>query len=373
MTQGASSRISGSRIPGDSAAAGLLIEWQGKLGLLTLNRPQALNTLDLDAVRSLTRGLKTLATDPQIEAVLIRGTGGKAFCAGGDMRDLIAALAPGEPLSPGLKREFFTLGYRLSQMIQTYPKPFVALIDGITMGGGAGISISGRYRVASERTLFAAPEAALGFFPDVGATWFLNRCPGEMGLFLALTGRRIRAADALALGLATHYLAAAHHERLVQDLARLPHLDHGIVAALLESRHEDPGTGEIAPQRAAIDRVFSAPDLETLSRTLARETAPWAEAARAALERASPTSLAVAWRQIRGGRGLTLAQALEIEYRLAWRLVDGHDFREGVRSILVEKDNTPRWRPGRLAAIDPAAIDRLFEPFPNSEEEWSAK
>jgi enoyl-CoA hydratase len=339
----------------------ILVETRGRLGIVTLNRPKALNALSLGMIRALDRALDHFAADPAIDAVAIRGAGEKAFCAGGDVRALV--LTPAGPEKEQLARDFFAEEYRVNHKIHTYAKPFVALIDGVTMGGGVGLSVHGSHRVATERTLFAMPETALGLFPDVGATWFLNRCPGEMGIYLGLAGVRLKAADALALGLATHYVTTDRLEVLVAALAAQARLDHATVDRLLAAASADAGPNVVAGRQAGVDRAFAGESVEAIVRALEAEPAEWAQEALHTLRRASPTSLKTTLRQLRAGRGLDIKEMFRIEYRLAVRSVDGNDFPEGVRAILVDKDNKPNWRPSRLEAVDDAAIDRLFAPF----------
>ncbi|MTJ80852.1 MAG: enoyl-CoA hydratase/isomerase family protein [Telmatospirillum sp.] len=355
---------------GDCLADDLIVERRGRLGVITLNRPKVLNVLDLGMVRGLTAALADLARDRDVAAVAIQGAGDRACCAGGDMRALAAVMAGDAAVWQARKREFFSLGYRLSYTIQTFPKPFLALMDGVTMGGGSGISITGRYRIATERTLFAVPEPAIGLFADVGATWVLNRCPGETGIYLALSGVRLRAADMVARNLASHALPAVRLPDLLDDLAAASRLDDDGIGACLARHAAVPGDSVIARRQEAIDRIFGAASVEDIAEALEREGEPWTDEALAAIRRAAPLSLKVTLRQWRGGRVLDLAEALAIEYRLALRLVDGDDFHEGVRAILVDKDNQPKWRPDSLDAVGTLTVAQLFARFADASEEW---
>ena len=349
----------------------VLVETRGGLGIVTLNRPKALNALSLGMIRALDRALIAFAEDRAIGAVLIRGAGEKAFCAGGDVRALV--VAPAGIDTARLAREFFAEEYRLNLRIHNYPKPFVALIDGVTMGGGCGLSLHSPLVVATERTMVAMPETVLGLFPDVGATWFLNRCPGEIGVYLGLTGRRLKAADLKAIGLASHIVPFSMLDGLVAALAALQKPDAASVRRVLDGQGVDAGPSVLLDDRAAIDRVFDADSVEAIVAGLEAETAPWAQEALHTIRRASPTSLKVTLRQLRGGRALgsDVAAMLRIEYRLAVRSVGGSDFPEGVRAILVDKDNKPAWQPPRLDLVDPARVESFFQPFKDPAEELS--
>ena len=349
--------------------AEVLVETRGRLGLVTLNRPKALNALSLGMIRALDQALIGFAGDVAIDAVVIRGAGEKAFCAGGDVRALVTA--PEGIDTARLARDFFAEEYRLNFRIHNYPKPFVALIDGVTMGGGCGLSLHSRHVVATERTMVAMPETVLGLFPDVGATWFLNRCPGEIGVCLGLTGRRLKAADLVALGLASHFAPSPGLDALVAALAAEPRLDHDTVRRVLDAHGQEAGASAVLGDRAAIDRIFAADTVEAIIAGLEAEVAPWAEEALHTIRRASPTSLKITLHQLRQGRALgpDVAAMLRIEYRLAVRSVGGSDFPEGVRAILVDKDNKPVWQPARLDQVDAARIAQFFAPFENPADE----
>ena len=349
----------------------VLVETRGGLGIVTLNRPRALNALSLGMIRALDAALIGFAQNDAIGAVVIRGAGEKAFCAGGDVRALI--LAPAGIDKAQLARDFFAEEYRLNLRVHNYRKPFVALIDGVTMGGGCGLSLHSGFVVATERTMVAMPETVLGLFPDVGATWFLNQCPGEIGVCLGLTGRRLKAADLKAVGLASHFVPSPDLDALVAALVAVPKLDAGSVKKVLDAHGQDAGPAAILEDRAAIDRIFDTGDIEEIIGGLEAETAPWAVEALHTIRRASPTSLKVTLRQLRGGRALgpDVAAMLRIEYRLAVRSVGGADFPEGVRAILVDKDNKPAWQPPRLDQVDAARVESFFAPFADPADELS--
>ena len=346
--------------------AEVLTETHGGLGLITLNRPKALNALTLGMIEAIEAALARWAADGRIGAVLIQGAGEKAFCAGGDVRAI--ATVDGSPETERLKRLFFAAEYRLNYHIHTYPKPFLALIDGITMGGGCGLSLHGSHIIATERSALAMPETVLGLFPDVGATWFLNQLAGEMGVYLGLSGVRLRANDLVALGLATNFVPAAAGPALIDDLAATG-LDTASIAAALARHAGDPGAPVVAQRQADVDRLFAGATVEAIAAALAGAAQDWALDALQTIRRASPTSLKLTLRQLRGGSGLDLAQMFRIEYRLAVRCTGGHDFPEGVRAILVDKDNAPRWQPDRLEALDAGAIEAYFAPFADPQDE----
>jgi enoyl-CoA hydratase len=334
----------------------ILFEAQGALGLITLNRPKAMNALTLDMIHAMTERLGVWAEDDDIAAVVVRGAGDKAFCAGGDVLALI------RPDNAAFIEGFFRDEYRLNRMIYRYPKPYVALIDGVAMGGGVGVSVHGRYRIATERTLFAMPETGIGMFPDVGGTYFLPRLAGELGLYLGLTGARLKAADCLHAGLAEAYLPQDRHGELLAGLA-----DGRWPETLLAELGGDAGPASIADHREAIDRCFSADSVAGIMARVGAEGGEWADWTLAALRRMSPTALKIAFRQIGEGRGLDFEDCMMLEYRLSQRVIPGHDFREGVRALLVDRDMSPKWSPPTLAGVTDDHIDGYFAPLPGGD------
>jgi enoyl-CoA hydratase len=357
------------------SAGEILLGRTGGLATLTINRPQALNALTLDNYRRFAPALAAWAEDPSVHAVLVRGAGGRAFCAGGDVRAVYEA-GRGISGDPDLTAVFFREEYQLIRQIHRFPKPYIALIDGITMGGGAGISVNGAYRVATERTLFAMPETAIGLFPDVGATRFLNRCPGQIGRYLGLTGSRLRAADTLYCGFATHVVAQEQVEVMLDALGRTEWRiggEHGQVEAALSRFAMEREPAPLAALRPAIDRCFAGDSIEAILAALAAEAraggvfAGWAAETRAGLLAKSPTSLKVTLRQLAIGRDYDLDQALILEYRLTQHMMAGRDFYEGVRAALIDKDQKPRWQPATLAEIDEPTIDAYFAPLSDGE------
>jgi enoyl-CoA hydratase len=323
-------------------------EKRGRLGLLTLNRPQALNALTHGMINAIAASLRQWAGDPDIACVAIRGEG-RAFCAGGDIRAVQQAAMAGSDEGLALLRD----EYRMNALIGAYPKPYVALLHGICMGGGAGVSVHGRYRLADDGLVFAMPETVIGFVPDIGSSHFLSRLPGEMGMYLALTGARIGLGDALDCGLATHAVAAGDFEAVIAALARGEPAD----AAIAPCSRKAPAAA-LAPHRRRIETIFSAPSVEAVLERLDRDGSGFAQDTARVIRANSPTSLEVTFRAVREGRTRTLGQCLAMEYAIAGRLLPGHDFREGVRAALVDKDRAPRWNPASLAAV--SGIETYF-------------
>jgi enoyl-CoA hydratase len=346
----------------------ILLGRKGGLAILTINRPQALNALTLDNYRRIDPALRDWAADPSVHAVAVRGAGDRAFCAGGDVRAVYEA-GRGISGDPNLPAVFFREEYELIRRIHQFPKPYLAIIDGITMGGGAGISVNGAYRIATERTLLAMPETGIGLFPDVGATRFLNRCPGHAGRYLGLTGARVSAADALYCGFATHAVKHDAVEALVDELS----LEHTSVEECLRRFAVDPGPAPLAVLQPAIDRCFARDSVEAILDALAAESAggsadaEWAEETRAGLLTKSPTSLKITLRQLTLGRDYDLDAALALEYRLTQHVMAGHDFYEGVRAMLIDRDRNPKWRPATLAEVTYRMVDAYFAPIGNCE------
>lgn len=331
----------------------------GRLASIRLNRPQALNALAPGQFSAIHRQLDEWAADPEISAVLVEGAGERAFCAGGDIRAVWDARTRQDD---AFNRALFRDEYRLDRAIYRYSKPYVAFMDGIVMGGGAGVSVNGRFRVATERTAFAMPEAAIGFFPDVGATHFLGRCPGAIGLYLGLTGARLGAADMVWAGLATHAVPAATLDDLRRDLARAATSSDpaDAIAATLDAAHRDPGSSALARDAEAIEDCFSAGSVEAILERLAGLEDAWAVAARAGMAKGAPTSLKVIVRQLTGGGGLEFDAAITREYGLACAFLAKHDFYEGIRAAVIDKDKAPKWQPAALEQVSPAVVDEFF-------------
>lgn len=336
----------------------ILFERRGAAGIVTLNRPQALNAVSHAMVLALRAQLDGWAHDPAITRVVITAAGNRAFSAGGDIRalyDLGMAGRHDEAL------QFWRDEYPLNAAIKNYRKPYVALIDGIVMGGGVGVSMHGSHRVAGDRFQFAMPEVGIGFFPDVGATWFLPRMPGELGTYCALTGERFGIADGVAGGLATHRIPSARFAALLEGLAGTVSVD-----AVLSAFSEPAGEGPITARRGAIDRLFAGDQVEPILDALEREAASgsadaeWAGKTAATMRLKSPLSLKLALAQVRRGKAWDFETCMHAEYRIVSRVIHGHDFYEGVRAVIVDKDNKPRWQPATLAAVSEADVERHF-------------
>jgi enoyl-CoA hydratase len=340
----------------------ILFERRGVAGFVTLNRPQALNAVTLGMVRAFARQLAAWRDDPSITRVVLTAAGGRAFSAGGDIRALYDAGTSGRH---GDMLAFYGEEYVLNTTIKHYPKPYVALIDGIVMGGGVGLSVHGSHRAAGDRFSFAMPEVSIGFFPDVGATWFLPRLPGELGAYCALTGERLNAADGVASTIATHRVSSSRLSDLSDALCNAVSVD-----ATLAAFAEPAGEGELAARRPAIDRLFKGDRVEDILAALDAETGAEAEFARttaSTIRAKSPTSLKLALAQMRAGAKLSFEACMATEFRIVSRVIHGHDFYEGVRAVIVDKDNTPHWRPATLNEVSDAEIARHFAPLPSGE------
>ncbi len=324
---------------------------ENRIGRLTLNRPKALNALNRPMLALIAQALAEWRADPAIHAVVIDSASDRAFCAGGDIRAIRARAQAGDTAEV---EHFFAEEYELNATIAEYPKPYVALIDGICMGGGIGVSVHGRIRVATEAAVFAMPETAIGMFPDIGATFFLPRLPGALGAFLGLTGTRLNGPDAVHAGLATHFVP---HAALPTLSAALPHEG---VEAVAECAEQLPPFS-LAPHRAAIDRCFSAATVAEIFSRLDGEDTDWARDVLAILKRMSPSSMCWSLAAIRRGATLDLRAALAAELRLTRHVTQSHDFVEGVRAMVVDKDRNPRWSPPGVAEVDPAAIAAMLD------------
>lgn len=358
-----------------SDADDILFGREGGIATVTLNRPQALNAFTLGMYRRFDPMLRAWAEDPAVRAVLVRGAGERAFCAGGDVRAIYEA-GRGIAGDRSLTSAFFREEYQLIRRIHRYRKPYLAIIDGITMGGGAGVSVNGACRIATERTMLAMPETGIGLFPDVGATRFLNLAPGQIGRYLALTGARLGPADALHCGFATHFVPREHVPALVEALARTAWVageEEKQVTDLLAAYRTDPGEPPLASRRSAIDRCFALDTVEAVLDALAREAAAggadaeWARETHAGLLGKSPTSLKITLRQLIVGAGCDIESALALEYRMTQHVMAGHDFYEGVRAALVDRDQRPRWQPAALAEVTDAIVEAHFAPLGDGE------
>ncbi|HEY1926348.1 MAG TPA: enoyl-CoA hydratase/isomerase family protein [Caulobacteraceae bacterium] len=336
---------------------------EGSAGRISLNRPRALGALTTAMVETMTQALLEWREDNQVEAVLIDHIGERGFCAGGDIRFLAESARAGGAGA----RDFFFKEYRLNHLLMTYEKPVIAVMDGVTMGGGVGISLPARYRVATERTRFAMPETGIGLFPDVGGGWHLSRLPDQTGLWLALTGARLEAADCLALGLATHVVNSARLPALIDLVVTGPKtIDSG-----LEAFASDLGVAPVDSIRPAIARLFGGATLEAIFAALETDGSAFAQEQLAILRTKSPLTMKVALREIgEGAQKSSFADEMTSEMRIGARMVMSHDFAEGVRAVIVEKDNAPKWDPPTPEGVTDEMLDAIFAPLPAGEE-WS--
>ena len=332
------------------------------VGIILLNRPQALNALTHDMCVPLEQHLRSWAADPAVKSVIIKAAGGKAFCAGGDIRKL----AERGPEGADYRKRFWYDEYRCNTVIGEFPKPFIALIDGIFMGGGVGLSVHGSHRVISEFATFAMPETGIGLFPDVGGTYFLPRCPGETGLYLGLTGARLKGADILAAGVATHFVPRERIAELEQALLDAGPGSTAEVGAVVERFAADAGPSALAEARPQIDRLFSGATVADIMAALEADAGFGAEQARI-IRTKSPTSVKLTFAQLRRGKSLSLRDCMKLEWRICNHVAAGHDFYEGVRAVIIAKDHRPNWQPATLEQVSDAEIERYFSPVPEGE------
>jgi enoyl-CoA hydratase len=335
----------------------VIIHREGVAGRITLNRPAALHALNEEMCLTMDAALKAWAEDPEVELVVVdHAAGTRGFCAGGDIR----MLAESGAADGSAAAAFFRAEYRLNTRIKNYPKPYVAFIDGVTMGGGVGISVHGSHRVATERTVFAMPETGIGLFPDVGGGWFLPRLGPALGMWLALTGERLKGGDVCAAGVATNFV-----ESEVLDAVKSQVCDGGL--ALLEAMDWDESAA-FEKQHDLIDRCFWKQSVEDIFIALETEETEWASKQLATLKTKSPQTLKVAHRQLRAGLELkTFEDNMRMEFRIGCRQVHSHDFQEGVRAVIVDKDNKPQWSPSSLAGVTPRMLDAIFAPLDEDE------
>ena len=341
----------------------VLTKSEGGVGMITLNRPEALHALNFDMCGTILAALRVWAEDPDIHIVMIEHVeGSRGFCAGGDI-----AMLRESGLSDGREaRAFFAEEYRMNAMIKAFPKPYLALMDGVTMGGGVGLSVHGTHRVATERTLFAMPETGIGLFPDVGGGWFLPRLRGELGTWLALTGARLKGADVAAARVATHFLPS----ELIPNLkAQIAQADFSAGAAemlgeiLSRLTHTVP-TGSFEPYMDLIGHCFAHDRAEDIVAALDADGSEWALEQAKTIRSKSPETVKVALRQVReGGQCQTFEENMRMEYRIGWRKVQSPDFIEGVRAVIIDKDHNPSWSPSTLEGVTAEAVDQYFAPL----------
>ena len=342
----------------------LLAHQHGAVGHLSLNRPKAIHALTLGMCEEMSEVLARWTDDASIEAIILDHAEGRGFCAGGDINLLRRSALEDGGVSG---REFFRAEYRLNHQLFTYPKPVVAFMDGITMGGGVGIALPSRYRIATENTAFAMPESGIGLFPDVGGGWYLSRLTGRLGQFLAATGAKLDGAECLWAGIATHYLKA---EKLAEAKARIiEHPDR--IADTLAALSAKPPKARIEGNAEKIARHFASDRLEDIIASLEQDDSEWAAKELATLRTKSPLACKVALRELAEATSYeTFAQNMRQEYRIAARIFVQPDFAEGVRAVIVDKSNDPKWSPASPEGVTDAMLDEIFAPLP-PEEEWT--
>jgi len=343
--------------------AEIITRIESGVGRITLNRPRAIHALNRTMCETMIATLLSWRDDAAVRSVLVDHTGERGFCAGGDIR-MIAESGAGDGVDA---RAFFKAEYQLNALMFGYPKPITAIVDGIVMGGGVGISEPADIRIATERTSYAMPETGIGLYPEVGGGWFLPRLPGQTGVWIGLTGARLKAADTVALGIHTHFVPSEGVEALKTDLLADP-ADPSSVAA----RHaKDAGPAPLAAHREAIDRLFAFDTVEEIFAALEADGSDWAAAQLATLKTKSPTSLKVTLRHIReGAKAASFDANMAVEYAVSGRIGATYDFQEGVRAVIVDKDNAPKWSPADLSGVTDATLDALFAPLPDNEK-WT--
>jgi enoyl-CoA hydratase len=338
----------------------VIIRREGAAGVLRLNRPKTINALTLEMVRHVDVALDRFEADAAVALILLEGAGERGLCAGGDIRGLYDSARVGGDLG----KVFWGEEYIVNARIDSYPKPYVAFMDGIVMGGGVGLACHSSHRVVTERTRIAMPEVGLGFFPDVGGTWLLSRAPGEIGTYLALTGQAAGGADAVAAGLADALVPSQALPELRAALTRAHSgATHDDVRAIIGGFAAVTGGGPIVATRAAIDRLFAFDTVEEIVAALTRERTEFGEATLKLIREKSPRGLKVTLRLLRQARELTsLKQCLVREYRAALAVFASADFVEGVRAAIVDKDRNPRWSPARIEDVTPQIVEEYFKP-----------
>uniref|UniRef100_A0A4X1TIM6 3-hydroxyisobutyryl-CoA hydrolase n=1 Tax=Sus scrofa TaxID=9823 RepID=A0A4X1TIM6_PIG len=343
------------------AAAEVLLERKGCAGVITLNRPKFLNALNLSMIRQIYPQLKKWEQDPETFLIIMKGAGEKAFCAGGDIR----VISENTKTNPKMVQDFFREEYMLNNAIDSCLKPYIALIHGITMGGGVGLSVHGQFRVATEKSLFAMPETAIGLFPDVGGGYFLPRLQGKLGYFLALTGFRLKGRDVYTAGIATHFVDSEKLGMLEDDLLALNSPSKENIADVLETYHTKSKIDQdksfiLEEHMDKINSWFSANTVEEIIENLQQDGSSFALEQLKVINKMSPTSLKITLRQLMEGSSKTLPEVLTMEYRLSQACIGGHDFHEGVRAVLIDKDQNPKWKPANLKEVTDEDLNNHF-------------
>ena len=336
----------------------------GHVGRITLNRPKALNALTHGMCLAMIEALEAWREDDEVRAIIVDGAGEKGFCAGGDILKLHDSGKAGNDDAWLFWRD----EYRLNTLIFHYPKPYVALIDGITMGGGVGVSVHGSHRVAGDRTMFAMPETGIGFHPDVGGAYFLPRLAGEIGTWMGLTGARLKAADSVASGLATHYCPTSQYEDLLKALETADLSDEDALEVLLEEFSGDPGDSELAHTRGLIDAAFTGNRVEEIIARIEGAGDSWSQKQAKVLAFKSPTALKLTLAALRKGSNLSFEDVMRQDLRASVWCLKGKDFYEGVRAVIIDKDNAPVWDPSVLASVNDNDIASAFDALDEAHE-----
>ena len=346
--------------------AEVLFNVENGLGVITLNRPKTLNALTMNMIEKMREAFTDWMTDDDVKAVMIKGAGDRAFCAGGDVRAVRQAIIDYQGVgNPKLAQDFFYEEYILNHQIHNSNKPYIALIDRVCMGGGVGLSVHGSFRIATERTLVGMPETTIGLFPDVGGAWFLSRLRGEMGTYLALTGQPVHSGDCFGLGIATHLVASSSLDELENNILRLVPEDISFetIDDLLNNYSVPVGETPIIDLRPQIDACFAEDSIEQIIENLEKQDNEFGRQSLELLENKSPTSLKVTLEQIRrGAKAKDFGETMTMEYRMSQHFAKGKDFPEGVRALLVDKDHQPSWSPGLLSEVSDEAVMSYFKP-----------
>jgi enoyl-CoA hydratase len=340
------------------------IEQRGGLGLITLHRPEALNALNLEMIRQIAGALDRWQRDPSVQAVFFRGSGERAFCAGGDLKLFHQAgmsLRKGE-VDSRVPAVFFAEEYSLNRQIFHYPKPTVAFMNGITMGGGFGLAGNCAHRIVTEKTVFAMPEVGIGFFPDVGSVYHLLRCPAGVGNYLALTGERLTGAEVMQAGLGDYYVPRENESNIIEQLQK-PSLNDREIRAVIDSfaLGSLPDT-DFSRHMPLIARIFEAPDVMNIFKLLAQDGSPWASAVFDLMKTRSPASVMVTAEHLAGAQGQEFDDVIRTDFILAQRFIERMDLYEGIRAVLIEKGSKPQWDPARFEDIAPADVAQYFKP-----------
>lgn len=330
----------------------VFFEVKGTLGLITLNRPKALNALTLSMVREIHPQLKKWENDSSVKNILIKAEGEKAFCAGGDIRALHDWGKNNDEEAVGFYRE----EYILNQYIKRYPKPYISLVNGIVMGGGVGLSVHGSHRIAGENYSFAMPETGIGLFPDVGGSFFLPRLSFEAGTYLALTGNRIKAADAIFLGTATNFIKSENFSNLINDLSK----EENDPKEIIDKYSVEPGESEFREISQFCNKIFKADTVEKIIENLTEENSDLSKKILSIIDQKSPTSLKVALKSLRLGKSISFEECMQMEFRMVNKVMNDHDFYEGVRALIIDKDNNPSWKPGNISEVEENFVDKFF-------------